>query len=58
MTDALAHARIDPEAVAERSHAMVAERFTIQAMAATLAPLYQAVASQDADLARLAVLPS
>ncbi|UIN30114.1 glycosyltransferase [Microbacterium binotii] len=58
ITDALAHAKVEPDAVAERSHAMVAERFTIQAMAATLAPLYQTVASQDADLARLAVLPS
>lgn len=58
ITEALAHAGADPDAVAERSHAMVAERFTIQAMAATLAPLYQTVASQDADLARLAVLPS
>lgn len=43
---------------ATRAHAMVEERFTIQAMAATLAPLYETVALRDARLARAAVLPS
>jgi hypothetical protein len=37
---------------------MVSDRFTIQGMAATLAPVYAGVAARDAHLARLAVLPS
>jgi glycosyltransferase involved in cell wall biosynthesis len=46
-----------PEA-AERAHTMVNDRFTIQGMAATLAPVYAGVAARDAHLAQLAVLPS
>ncbi|MBZ4487513.1 glycosyltransferase [Microbacterium sp. cx-55] len=44
--------------VAERAHAMVSDRFTIQGMAATLAPVYAGVAARDAHLQQLAVLPS
>ena len=33
---------------------MVAERFTIQAMAAALAPVYRRVAEQEAELVRAA----
>lgn len=50
-------ARGGPE-VAERAHAMVSDRFTIQGMAATLAPVYAGVAARDAHLQQLAVLPS
>lgn len=55
---ALDRARDAGAETAERAHAMVTERFTIQGMAATLAPVYAGVAARDADLARLAVLPS
>jgi glycosyltransferase involved in cell wall biosynthesis len=55
---ALDRAAAGDPAVAERAHAMVSDRFTIQGMAATLAPVYAGVAARDAHLARLAVLPS
>ncbi|MDQ1130845.1 glycosyltransferase [Microbacterium sp. SORGH_AS_0888] len=58
MQAALDRAAEADSGAAARAHAMVAERFTVQAMAATLAPLYGTVALRDARLARAAVLPS
>lgn len=51
---ALDRAALADPAIAERARAMVAERFTIQAMAAALAPVYQRVAEQEAELVRAA----
>lgn len=51
---ALDRAELADPTVAERARAMVAERFTIQAMAAALAPVYHAVAAQEAELVRAA----
>ncbi|QKJ18561.1 glycosyltransferase [Microbacterium hominis] len=42
----------------ERARAMVAARFTIQAMAATLAPVYGSVVAQEAELLRAARMPA
>ncbi len=51
---ALDRAALADPAIAERARAMVAERFTIQAMAAALAPVYRRVAEQEAELVRAA----
>ncbi|WP_300590921.1 glycosyltransferase [Microbacterium sp.] len=51
---ALDRAALADPAIAERARAMVAERFTIQAMAAALAPVYRQVAEQEAELVRAA----
>ena len=51
---ALDRAALADPAIAERARTMVAERFTIQAMAAALAPVYRRVAEQEAELVRAA----
>ncbi len=51
---ALDRAELADASVAGRARTMVAERFTIQAMAAALAPVYHAVAVQEAELVRAA----
>jgi glycosyltransferase involved in cell wall biosynthesis len=62
LTDAVAaaldRAADDDEHRARRSRDVVAERFTIQAMAATLAPIYASVVAQEAELARAARMPA
>lgn len=52
--DALDLAPANADDRAARAHAMVAERFTIQGMAATLAPVYARVVADDRALARAA----
>lgn len=51
---ALDRAALGDASIAQRARAMVAERFTIQAMAAALAPVYQHVAALEAELVRAA----
>jgi glycosyltransferase involved in cell wall biosynthesis len=51
---ALDRAGLADPAIADRARVMVAERFTIQAMAAALAPVYRRVAEQEAELVRAA----
>ncbi|GAA2890269.1 glycosyltransferase [Microbacterium esteraromaticum] len=51
---ALERASAGEQGPAGRGRALVAERFTIQAMAAKLAPVYESVASKEAELQRAA----
>jgi glycosyltransferase involved in cell wall biosynthesis/HEAT repeat protein len=53
---ALARAAVGDPGRAERAQALVADRFTIQGMAAVLAPTYQTVARHEAELRRTAEL--
>ncbi|GAA3643675.1 hypothetical protein GCM10022200_29530 [Microbacterium awajiense] len=49
IAEALDRARAGDEALAERAREVVASRFTIQAMAETLAPIYGSVVAQEAE---------
>ena len=56
MADALDLAALPDDGRAQRAHAMVAQRFTIQTMARALAPVYDEVAASEAELIRAAGL--
>ncbi|GAB3602681.1 glycosyltransferase [Microbacterium aureliae] len=55
---ALDRAALGDDAIAARARGVVEERFTIQAMAAALAPMYRTVAVQEQELVRAAGLPA
>ncbi|WP_251450934.1 glycosyltransferase [Microbacterium sp. Marseille-Q6648] len=58
MTAALDRAGGADDGVAERAREVVSSRFTIQAMARALAPVYSTVASMEEELMRAAGLPA